>query len=286
MISIEERLAEYQRDGYTVFKQYLSPDKLAEIRAVFDPIMHQHFIENPSRYRISLPNLMADDEHAALFEDHLLNPEYLDFAERVIGPYVQLDSFEITGYSTQPISDKNRVAHWHRDAFNLTENWDGYKFSYERKSRHYTAPLACNCLTYLQDMNEDTGSLRVIPGSHLDYTMIDKEDMEKPHPKEKLVTLEAGDMVFTHCELLHAGSLNTSSAIRYFISIYIERIGLPHRDSLETPAIERIVKVAEQNNDYRTLRFFGRDTDFNQRQQVSWQKMIAEDQAARLNIAK
>ena len=122
--------------------------------------------------------------------------------------------------------------------------------------------------------------MRVIPGSHLDYTVISEEDERKPHPREKLIALEAGDMVFSHCEVLHSGSVNTSKVIRYFSSIYLQRFGLPHRDNFEVPAIEQILAQATKDGDRRIMRLFGQDDTVQERQQKAWKQMIAEERAS------
>ena len=48
----------------------------------------------------------------------------------------------------------------------------------------------------------------------------------------------AGSVVFTHCGVLHAGSLNQLPSTRLFISCYINRVGLPVRD-LQQGAVRR-----------------------------------------------
>eukprot|EP01052_Picozoa_sp_SAG31_P049248 SAG31_NODE_10691_length_1109_cov_1.180198_1_plen_66_part_10 len=60
--------------------------------------------------------------------------------------------------------------------------------------RPYTPPLACNYLTYLQDMDgtDKTAPLRVVPGSHRDYTRIAPDAVGQPHPREILVAAPAG----------------------------------------------------------------------------------------------
>lgn len=213
-----------------------------------------------------------------MLADHLLNPALLTFSEAVMGPYVQLDSMEVSGYPSVDAEKRGWVAGWHRDAFHLTEEWSNYPLSYQPGPRPYTPPMACNHLTYLQDMTLHSGPLRVIPGSHLDYTFIADETRNTPHPRERLLSLKAGDMVYTHCELLHSGTLNTSGTIRYFISIYLSHIGLPHRDTFETPTIKKLVAGARQRNDRRVLRLFGIDEGFHERQQASWKQMIDDDQ--------
>ena len=87
-------------------------------------------------------------------------------------------------------------------------------------------------------------------------------------------------MVYTHNEILHAGSINTSGQIRYFISAYFQRFGLPHRDTFRHPLIEAIKDEARAKNDRRVLRLFGEDDDLEKRERAVWAKMIAEDRAA------
>ena len=128
-------------------------------------------------------------------------------------------------------------------------------------------------------MNRSTGSLRVIPGSHLDYTHIAEENRKKPHDREVLIELNAGDMIFTHNELLHSGSTNTSNETRYFVSIYFQRIGLPHRDRFDVPEINTLLQSARKRNDRRVQRLFGEDPLFFDREQDAWSAMITEDRA-------
>jgi hypothetical protein len=160
-----------------------------------------------------------------------------------------------------------------------TEEWSTFDTMGEQSPRTYAPPVTGNCLTYLQNMDEEFGCLRVIKGSHLDYTFIDREDEHKPHPRELLLKLNAGDTVFTHHELLHSGSLNISKETRNFLSVYVSRIGLPHRDTFDLPAIHEIKANARERNDRRMLRFFGEDEQVTAREEESWKRMIEEDRA-------
>ena len=126
-------------------------------------------------------------------------------------------------------------------------------------------------------MTEETGQLRVVKGSHLEYVFVANEDRRKPHPRESLLSLNAGDMMFTHHELLHSGTWNTSDEIRYFLSVYVCRIGLPHRDTFDLPAIHELVAEAHARNDRRMLRFFAEESDFMAREEESWARLIEED---------
>jgi hypothetical protein len=279
-MTLDDHLEAYKRDGYTVFRQYLSPDKIKAWRQAMDPEFVPLFAQRPDAPRAKIVPLLAHPRLAPMAAEHVQTSLMLDFAEKVMGPYVQLDSFEVSGFPAREKGLKGAVDRWHRDAFHNTETWKGFDSLAGQSPRLYTPPLACNCLTYLQDMNADTGPLRVITGSHLEYVFIPQEDERQPHPRESLLELKAGDMVFTHHELLHSGTWNISQETRYFLSAYVCRIGLPHRDCFDLPAIDELVAQARRRNDRRMLRFFGQDDRFMVREEEAWAHMAAEDQAA------
>ena len=278
--SIEDHFSEYRRNGYTIFQNFMPPNRLQHIRQTVDAEFRHRHTQHPDRIRASIANVLADEQLGPFFKKHLLNPTLLDYAEQVMGPFVQLDGYEITGYPSRTPDQRKKVDRWHRDAFNYSGVWGQHGGSSHREDRVYTAPTACNSITYLQDMNEETGNLRILVDSHLDYTFIPDEDLTVPQLGEQLVELEAGDMVYTHNEILHAGSINTSGEIRYFISAYFQRFGLPHRDTFRHPLIEAIKDEARAKNDRRVLRLFGEDDELEKRERAAWAKMIAEDRAA------
>ena len=71
-------------------------------------------------------------------------------------------------------------------------------------------------LTYLQDQDGTaaTAPLRVVPGSHRDYTDIPAAETGLAHPRELRVAAPVGSVVFTHCGLLHTGTPNRTAATR------------------------------------------------------------------------
>ncbi len=278
--TIDDHYSEYRHQGYTVFRGYMPADRIQEIRQTVDPEFHRRHAEHPDRIRASITNLLSHEKLNHLFKDHILNPALLDYAEHVMGPFVQLDSYEITGYPSRPLEQRKKVDRWHRDAFNYSGVWGQHRGSSHREDRVYTAPTACNSITYLQDMNEETGNLRILVDSHLDYTFIPDEDLTVPRLGEQLVELEAGDMVYTHNEILHAGSVNTSGEIRYFISAYFQRFGLPHRDIFRHPLIDALKNEARTCNDRRILRLLGEDDRCEDRERAAWAQILAEDRAA------
>ena len=189
----------------TVFKSLHSEEWVRETRSMLDPEFDRHFAlrgsspfwqGGPESGRVAMaPGFQAFEWSPfgeRLMDDVACNTTILDFAEMVMGPFVQLDSCEITGYEGAG-SDNQHATGWHRDGFDTSTVWNNNNENLDNglewrpgtssramqsaakvpaTRRHYTPPLACNYLTYLQstDGSADNPGLRVIPGSHRDYS--------------------------------------------------------------------------------------------------------------------
>ena len=82
-----------------------------------------------------------------------------------------------------------------------------------------------NLLCYLQDMNAQTGPLRVIPASHLGAPPTPVgEATWLPHPQEQLLDLKAGDLVVIHSDLIHSGTPPTDSTRIRMYGLRLQRI--------------------------------------------------------------
>jgi ectoine hydroxylase-related dioxygenase (phytanoyl-CoA dioxygenase family) len=206
------------------------------------------------------------------------HPTVLDFAERVLGPFVQLDNLTFMAFPSVPAAEaRGRASKWHRD------QW-GFRPTHEE----YVPPLACNAICYLQDLTDEYGPFRVISGSRRKVMGVPEDALERPHPDEVLVHAKAGDVVFTHAALCHSGTPNSSGHLRYFLSAYYNRAWLRCRDNHQGPAVQAIAQVARANEDRRLLRLFGEDpllvgranSGFMQDDEARWAEWIAEDRAA------
>jgi hypothetical protein len=219
----------------------------------------------------------------------------LDFTEMLMGPAVQHDSLQIACYP--PVAD---IAHrgigfgWHHDGFNTSTT------ATAKGPKQYTPPQACNCLTYLQDMTETNGPFRCVPGSHLDFSkQAPPQEGGLPTtahvavPGEVGLDGKVGDLVITHCDLLHGSTHNTGDRYRYFISEYVEQAGLPHRDSMHDGAWLPFIEEARQRGDARVLRFFnageqgegegegvGVGGHHQARLEAGWARLVAEERAS------
>ena len=264
------RLAAYKRDGYTIWPALYSEESMAKWRAEQTRLQAESVtVPGATGETLWFGNML--ERSPQLMWEAVANPTVLDFAETVVGPFVQLDSCEVTGYPANADTHAPGAA-WHRDGFDSSKVWsEGAPTQLWRPGtsmldaaptpkivatrRAYTPPLACNYLTYLQDQDGtfDTAPLRVVPGSHRDYTHIPAEDTTESHPRELLVTAPAGSVVFTHCGVLHTGSVNRTDRTRFFVSCYVNRVGLPVRDVQQGALVDQAVADAMQRGDQRIV---------------------------------
>ncbi len=276
MKSMTKRLAEYKENGFTVFEGVFSREQMdAWIARYADLVQRQTPLgaERPTQWLSSVV-----EYEPWLMLPAVNNPDILDFAERVMGPFVQLDNLTFMAFPTYPRAEvEGRASGWHRDIW-----------AWVPPGNDYIAPLACNAITYLQDLTDENGPLRVVPGSHREPVTVTQDSLHVPHPREVLVYPKAGDIVFTHCALLHSGTPNYSGKLRYFFSIYYNRSWLRYRDNHSGPNVGKITQMARQKNDRRLLRLFGVDeqvfmranSGFQVADEEMWDRWIREDRAA------
>ncbi len=320
---LAEQVEQFQNRGFTVLREVLSAAEVASLRAQLDVRIAAKLeaqlgevegkpatgaelaatgrtisIGGPDdSATIGFPGLLAAAPELAepLIKPFLLNPQLLDLAERVMGPFVQGDGFyvvgtppaQLTGRATGVASRQEllaEAAQWHRDAYNHHTLWrgnPGYVDDLADGGQPFTPPLAAHMLCYLQDMDGPGGPLLVVPGSHRSAFGAEPEGAEE---EAAVVPLDAkaGDVVFFHCDMLHSGSANRAqSAWRYMVTSFVVRAGLPHRDDFTDPPLVRgLVAEAEARGDRRVLRFFAADTADGgplRREEEQWRAAIAEE---------
>ena len=269
-------MAEYRAQGYTVFE------------GLYDEPTMQAWRREQDR----LETLSAEGPHGQERTDWFGNmlerapqlmwpavahPVILDFAEQVVGPFVQLDNLTLAAFpSVDPGEAAGKASGWHRD------RWS------RMPSGTYERPLAFNAICYLQDLDDQYGPLRVLPGSHVKPVSLSEEETRTPHQDERLICMKAGDVVFTHSGLLHSGTPNTSGRKRYFFSVYYNISWLKHTDTFTGPNCQQLIAWARTRQDHRSLRLLGQDehlqgrgnSGFQQPDEARWRQWAREDQHA------
>ena len=279
---MEIHVEEFKRDGYTVFEGLFELEQIELWKTSFEDLVKRQPVLTERKRApelgdvVVLDNLIEKDPLGMM--SAIANPVVLDFLEAVMGPFAQMESLRINRTTPAAKSSPDVAAiNWHRDGWAL----------HAGTTNDYLSPTACNVLTYLQDLTDESGALRVVPGSHRKDIFVSKENEHAELPENRLIKIKAGDTVIIHSGILHSGSPNTSDQPRYFMSRFYTKCYLPRRDNHDGPNVQAIVAEARERNDRRMMRLFGEDELAGRRcmstgscpEEELWKRWIAEDRA-------
>ncbi len=272
-MSMDEHVGQFVQDGYTLFPRVFGAAQMELWRQLFRALQGTN---KPSHPEFWFGGIFEKAPKELL--PAVANPHLLDFAERVMGPFVQLDNISLVGFpSSDAEQARGKVSGWHRD-----------RWAHLPKGG-YTHPLAINGITYFQDLDDQYGPLRVIPGSHREPIAISPVEANRPHPREVLLDVRAGDVVFIHNALLHSGTPNISGQTRFFFSLFYNLTWLRPTDDHTGPRTSALIEAAREADDFRTMRLFGVDEKlesrnnwgFNKPDEPEWARWAAEDKASK-----
>ena len=274
MKTLDDHLEEFKHVGFTLFPRMLDRAWVAEMRNAFEEIADRIPEVDGGR-----PATFVDvlEHEPQLVLRALSNERLLDFAELIVGPHVQLESITYRRTAPQAPGD-SPVLGFHRDMFAFFPE-DGV----------YHRPLLFNALSYLQDLTDENGPLRIIPGSHMRATRMTKQQAMQPHPEEVILYPEAGDVAVFHCSMLHSGTINLSTHYRYLFFLTLNHSWLKHRANYQGPVSQAVIAQARARKDRRLLRLLGVDELFVARancgflepDEQNWRKRLADDDAER-----
>ena len=192
--SVEE-LEQLEKEGYLVREGLFQGEVLCALQSALDRLENNErdrFKNDPSQERSwgHIPRHLMDKD--PVFLDLLKCPPILSVARAMMGPLVRL-----RGLSAR-ISYPGPVLHetpWHqhlRVVSNPLPPW-------------FSRPHALDALIYLDDLNDQTGAVEIVPGSH------NWLDREPPNGHDESVDgalkvcVKAGGVVMIHSNLWHRG---------------------------------------------------------------------------------
>ena len=271
-----DRMEEYRVQGYTVFE------------GLYDETTMQTWRDEQDRLQALATEGPHVQERTHWFGNMLerapqlmwpavAHPVILDFAEQVVGPFVQLDNLTLAAFpSMDPEEAAGKVSAWHRDRWGRMPNG-----AYER-------PLAFNAICYLQDLDDEYGTAQGAARFSRRTHCPSRGGDPQAAPRRAIDLQKAGDVVLTHNGLLHSGTPNTSGRKRYFFSVYYNISWLKHTDTFTGPNCQQLIDWARSQQDHRALRLLGQDehlqsranSGFQQPDEARWHQWSQADQRA------
>lgn len=273
-IDLSQHLTEFKENGYTVFPQLFDQEQISEWKNKYHQLREELF-GNRVQKSYTITDMVERSPRTML--TFTANPVILDFLELVMGPFVQIGDANFNGFTSESKEAAvNKVNGWHRDMYAFGPNGTDYQI-----------PRQALALTYLEDMTEEFGPLRVIPGSHRKETFIHPDERNKPHPDELVLHLKAGDVI-VFSGILHTGTPNTSGNHRIFIGGMYTYSWYRPTCNFNGPNIQHLIKQAVERNDRRMLRLLGVNGQLEKHRinygfivpdEMKWKEWIAQDKA-------
>ncbi len=266
-----EQLAAYERDGYIIVRGLFTRE---ETRLLGETAHHDNAMDKASS---SMDDGSGNSVRLALW-NHPGDGVYGMFArcKRAVDSVEQLLGDEAYHYHSKMILKDAKIGGawaWHQD----------YGYWYQNG---VLFPNLCSVMIAVDRATVENGCLQVLKGSHKlgrvnhvlsgDQAGADLERVEEA--KKRLehvhVTLDPGDALFFHANLLHASAANNSDHARWaLICCYNAKSNDPYKDS-HHPRYTKLEKV----DDVKVLEV-GRDDA--KRSKVAFANLVAEDTSAK-----
>jgi Phytanoyl-CoA dioxygenase (PhyH) len=276
-VDLDRHLWALHENGFTVFDALFSVEQVDRWKSSFERLIEEGELSGGGGSQW-VRDLVERDSSAAL--PLVADPTLVGFAEQLMGPFVQAESVVMAGFPAHSHDCRGLVHAWHRDRLLGLEPIDGT----------YLRPLLIVVMVYLEDLDDARGPLRVIPGSHMQRHVICGEAKTRPHEREQLLHLRAGDAVVFHSHLLHSGTKNVSGGRRHFIGVTYNHTWMKQEDDYSGPNCKRILADARQRGDRRLQRLLGEDERLSRRlnsgpvvpSTKQWSQWATEDDGALL----
>jgi ectoine hydroxylase-related dioxygenase (phytanoyl-CoA dioxygenase family) len=199
VLASPEEIEQLAQDGYLARPNTLSPERVTRLRAAIDEVAAAELgaaakVSTSSRFGGLFLRHLADKHQA--FLDLLTFQPVLSVVRGVLGPQVQLRGFSARiSYPNEP----NQETHWHFHQRVVPDPLPAF----------YSRPQSIEALLYLDDANDASGPLSVVPGSH---NWIERDLAAEQYgdlPGQVTLRPTAGTCVFVHGSLWHRAHANT-----------------------------------------------------------------------------
>ena len=205
-----EELHTFAERGYLVREGLFQDEALEKLRDALDRLEEREWekrdkaIAGKRGWGFIPRHLMDKDE---VFLELLRFQPTLSIARAMMGPLVRLRG--LSARITYPGDDREHQTPWHQHLRVVSKPLPPW----------FSRPHCMDCLIYLDDLNEDTGAVAVVSGSH---NWLDKgtPNTHGPVEGETELRVKAGGAVLIHGNLWHRGLPTLKAKRRMLILSY------------------------------------------------------------------
>ena len=210
---LDSRIQAIQEDGYTYFPKSLTPKEVTELKKAMDEMVpvEESFNRNHTAKREGFINRHINNafNHNPIFLKFLDRPDVIELAEALHGKDCHI--IGMTAWVTGPGRPDQQL---HCD-------WLPLKLPEDILSdpRVNLPVWVTTTHYYLNDLYEDLGPTKFIPGSHKSGRS-PNGDKEWNGIGDQSIMCNAGDALTFRCEVWHRGTSNKSDETRYLLQVH------------------------------------------------------------------
>ena len=207
-LSLESRVKVMQQDGFVYFPAVISPAEVAELRSAMDRLeaIPDYFDNVRNSWSRSFNNVFNRDE---VFVQYLDKPGIIELVEKIHGADCHV--IGMTAWITGPGRPEQTL---HVDYLPISLPEDIME-----DPRVNLPVFITTAHYYLDDMHEELGPTKFVPGSHLSGRL-PRGDTEWKGTGERSILCDAGDVVIFRSEVWHRGAANTGNQERYLLQVH------------------------------------------------------------------
>ncbi|MEM7032283.1 MAG: phytanoyl-CoA dioxygenase family protein [Chloroflexota bacterium] len=230
--NLEQQIEAMERDGYVYFPGFLNAEEIAELRTVahqLEPVADNFDIDMSAEANGHMQKCInAAFNRDPLFLKYLDKPGLIELAEAVHG-----EDCHIVSMHTWLVGPGRPDQQLHAD-------WQPYTLPEDIMAdpRVRMPIFITTAHVYLDDMTEELGPTKLIPGSHRagrrpnDPTAVDPTagpETEWNGHQEQSFLGKAGDCIFFRSEIWHRGSANNSNQVRHTFMVHYAHRMITHK---------------------------------------------------------
>lgn len=181
----------FDENGYLHVPGVLDKQHLERVRAEFDTLWAKQNKQVTTSKLLASPVFLQLTEHESIRK----------IQRGIFGKALQLLQYDLLFQGPESTMAERS---WHRD-FTFPGDY----------------PVSVNTIIYLDDMDEEVGPTRVVPGTHRGPEWPPKELRGESLPGEVPVYARAGDAIFINASIWHTGGRNKGQGLRRGIYMYV-----------------------------------------------------------------
>lgn len=230
--NLDQQIEAMERDGYVYFPGFLSADEVAELRSAahqLEPIAENLDVDLSQEADGHMQKCInAAFNRDPLFLKYLDKPGMIELAEAIHG-----SDCHIVSMHTWLVGSGRPDQQLHTDWLPFSVPAD------VRADPRVRLPIFITTAhVYLDDMTEELGPTKLIPGSHRSGRKPNGASADDPSAvpetawngiKEQSFLGKAGDCIFFRSEIWHRGAANRSDQIRHTFMIHYAHRMITHK---------------------------------------------------------